>query len=281
MSTRYRCSRLWIILLGLASPAIAQQANSVRISPAATSVDMAPYSTTTQRFWVVNDGTQANQYGLFANVCTPHDLYCEWSNPFLGTIAFNDSVPVDVKFTAGHAGTPGTVSFEARINTNQSIRATKNFTVTARQELHLQVAALNPGAAEERDLCLTVAVATDAAYECGDLRLVHALPSVRARGTVRTPTLLYNSRFAHPFGLVTATLSVPPHNATGVTATLTVPRPGGDIVVTQGFADALFTASSVQKFVMAFDAVTLPTGVYPYTLRVTLSLGGPPDTITT
>src|SRR5512144_1962539 len=122
MSTRYRWSRLWAILLCLARPAAAQQPpNSVRISPAATSVDVAPYSTNTQRFWVVNDGTQANQYALFANVCAPYDLYCDWSNPFLGTIAPNDSVPVDVMYTAGHAGTGGTISFDARVNTDQSI----------------------------------------------------------------------------------------------------------------------------------------------------------------
>jgi RHS repeat-associated protein len=126
---------------------------------------------------------------------------------------------------------------------------------------------------------LTVAVATNAAFECGDLRLVHPLPSVRARGTVRTPTLLYNSRFAHPFGLVQATLSVLPHDITNVTARLRVPRPSGDIVVSQGFSDALFTASRVQKFTLGFDASALPTGVYPYTLTTTFSLGGTPDSL--
>lgn len=277
MSGRYRWPVLWAGLFWLAGPLGAQ---AVAIHPIAPSVDVAPYSTTTQRFWVVNAGTQANQFGLFANVCTPFDLYCAWSNPFLGTIAPNDSVPVDVTFTAGHAGTSGTISFDARVNTNQSIRATKNFTVLARQETHLEVAAFNPGTAEERDLCLTVAVAIDAAYECGDLRLVHALPSVRARGTVRTPTLLYNSRLAHPFALVAATLSVLPHDVTNVTATLTVPRPGGDIVVSQGYPDTLFTASSVRKIVLGFDAGALPTGVYPYTLAATMSVAGTPDTVT-
>ena len=254
--------------------------DSVKIDPTTSSVDVAPYSTNTQRFWVVNDGTNSNQYSVFANVCTPYDLYCDWSNTFLGTIASADSVPVDVKFTAGAAGTSGTISFEARINTNQTIRATKTFTVNARQETHLEVAALNPGSAEERDLCLTVAVATDAAYECGDLRLVHALPAVRARGTVRTPTLLYNSRFAHPFGLVAATFSTLPHDLTDVTAILRVPQSGGDIVVSQGFSDALFTASQVQKFVLAFDASAVPTGVYPYTVKVGYKLAGTPDTVT-
>jgi RHS repeat-associated protein len=277
---RYYAPLLCVLALGGAG-VLERPASSVEIHPGTSSVDVTPYSTNTQRFWIVNTATQADQYSIFANVCTPYDLYCSWSNTFLGTIPANDSVPFDVTYTAGHAGTSGVVSFDARLNADQNVRASKSLTVNARQEAHLEVTAFNPGTTEARDLCLTFAVATDAASECGDLRLVHALPSVRVRGTERTPTLLYNSRFAHPFGLVAATLSVPPQNATGVTATLTVPQAGGNVVVTQGFADALFTASSVRKFVMAFDASALPTGVYPYTLRVAMSVGGTPDTLVT
>src|SRR5690348_1825475 len=217
MSTRYY--RTLILAFAHVTTAAAQQPDAVEIRPTAlTSVQVTPYSTNTQRFWVVNTGTQANQYSIFANVCNPYELYCEWSNTFLGLIAPNDSVPFDVTYTASHAGSSGTVSFEARISTNQSIRAGKTLTVMARQEPHLEVNAFNPGTAEERDLCVTIAAATDAAYECGDLRIVHALPSVRARGTARTPTLLYNSRFAHPFALVAASLSAGASNATNVNA---------------------------------------------------------------
>src|SRR5262249_25280196 len=40
------------------------------------------------------------------------------------------------------------------------------------------------------------------------------------------------------------------------------------------------TASSVRKFVMAFDASALPTAIYPYTLRTIMTVGGTPDTLT-
>lgn len=56
---------------------------------------------------------------------------------------------------------------------------------------------LNPGAVVERDLCLTVAMGSAAAAECGDLRLVHALPTVRTLGRARThphPALLQPAR---------------------------------------------------------------------------------------
>ncbi len=39
---------------------------------------------------------------------------------------------------------------------------------------------VNPGAGVERDLCLTVVVGAGAAAECGDLRLVHVLPTAHA-----------------------------------------------------------------------------------------------------
>ena len=38
---------------------------------------------------------------------------------------------------------------------------------------------VNAGAVVERGLCLTVALGAGAASECGDLRLAHALPTVR------------------------------------------------------------------------------------------------------
>jgi hypothetical protein len=50
----------------------------------------------------------------------------------------NDSVPFDFVFTAGHTGTSGTLSFEARIGTSQSVRATKNVTVNAQQGMYLE-----------------------------------------------------------------------------------------------------------------------------------------------
>jgi RHS repeat-associated protein len=51
----------------------------------------------------------------------------------------------------------------------------------------------------ERSACLTVSLGPSAASECGSLRVAHPLPSVRTFNSVRTPTLIYNSDFAHPY----------------------------------------------------------------------------------
>jgi hypothetical protein len=58
------------------------------------------------------------------------------------------------------------------------------------------VRTVNPGTSIDRGECLTVSAGDGAAYECGDLRLVHALPTTTTMNVARTPTLLYNSRHA-------------------------------------------------------------------------------------
>jgi RHS repeat-associated protein len=49
-----------------------------------------------------------------------------------------------------------------------------------------------------RGQCVTVSAGPGAAYECGDLRLAHALPTHRTLGRAWGPALLYNSQHADP-----------------------------------------------------------------------------------
>ena len=62
----------------------------------------------------------------------------------------------------------------------------------------VQLVDLNSGSTIVRSQCVTVAAGPGAAYECGDLRLAHALPAVRWRGRVRPAVLLFNSQHADP-----------------------------------------------------------------------------------
>lgn len=57
----------------------------------------------------------------------------------------------------------------------------------------------NSGYPVERSACVTIAIGPSAAAECGNLRIAHPLPGVRTFDEERTPTLLYNSEFAHPY----------------------------------------------------------------------------------
>lgn len=65
------------------------------------------------------------------------------------------------------------------------------------------------GVVIERSACLTIAAGPGSAFECGDLRLVHALPTVRTLNRPRTPVLYYNSQHARPSPIVTADVTLP------------------------------------------------------------------------
>src|SRR3569833_921412 len=60
--------------------------------------------------------------------------------------------------------------------------------------LSSSLAAVGANTTIMKDECVTAAAGDGAAFECGDLRLVHALPATTTMGTRRTPTLIYNSR---------------------------------------------------------------------------------------
>jgi len=61
----------------------------------------------------------------------------------------------------------------------------------------------------ERGGCLTIAAGANAAYECGDVRLVHPLPSVRTLNKSRVPVLVYNTQHARPYPLFQADITAP------------------------------------------------------------------------
>jgi len=131
----------------------------------------------------------------------------------------------------------------------------------------INVAAMNPGETVERDLCLTIAVGPDAASECGDLRIVHALPAVRTLSRERAPVLLYNSDHAHPYAIVRADVRLP-DGSTGlsrVEATLTV---NGQPRARSVYKGANWPGSSVARIAVGFGASSDPTAVYRYRLEV-------------
>ncbi|MGH2607479.1 MAG: RHS repeat-associated core domain-containing protein [Tepidiformaceae bacterium] len=136
------------------------------------------------------------------------------------------------------------------------------------------------GPVVERSLCLTIAAGAGAAYECGDLRLVHALPGVRTVGAGRVPTLLYSSQHAHPYPLVSADVTLPAGDPlpTSVTATLLI---GGVQYASQTWPGTAWgSPGQTRRLVVGFDATifsaTSSTGLYGYTLEVRrVTSGGP------
>ena len=144
---------------------------------------------------------------------------------------------------------------------------------------------VNAGAVVERGLCLTVALGAGAASECGDLRLAHALPTVRTLNQARTPVLIYNSQHARPHALVAANVTLP-QGKTGlqrVTATLWIDGrarakstwsgaswPAGPARIALGF-DAQSEATGVRRFILEVSAVY--TGTTGETSETTRAVG--------
>jgi RHS repeat-associated protein len=122
-------------------------------------------------------------------------------------------------------------------------------------------------ATQMRGMCLTIAV-SGGAYECGDLRLAHALPSVRIRSKARTPVLLYNSQHAQPHPLVGAYVTLPAA-ADRVDATVAITGQASHTGSWTGWG-----ANVSRRITIGWDwDILQPTGLYPYTLQVTAYSG--------
>ncbi|HEY0017654.1 MAG TPA: RHS repeat-associated core domain-containing protein [Longimicrobium sp.] len=124
---------------------------------------------------------------------------------------------------------------------------------------------LSSGPIVARDQCLTVSLGGGAAYECGDLRLAHALPPHRTRGRAWQPVLMYNSQHAQPYPVaqvdVTLGAGVLPPDSLDVVLTLE-----NGATVTRTFPVSSWYAGSTRRVAVGYSAAQ--TGVYPYTLQV-------------
>ncbi|HEX5727228.1 MAG TPA: RHS repeat-associated core domain-containing protein [Longimicrobiaceae bacterium] len=117
-----------------------------------------------------------------------------------------------------------------------------------------------------------------AAFEGGDLRLAHALPTTRVLGTARTPVLLYNSQHAQPRPAVAVSWGPPassapnPSPVTQVRAVLRLASGDSAVRTWTGLQIVPLPADvppPLHRFAVVLDGRHLPTGVYPYTLALT------------
>lgn len=128
---------------------------------------------------------------------------------------------------------------------------------------------VNAGKVSERDLCLDFGLGSSAASECGDLRLVYALPTVRTRAKSRTPTLLYNSQFAYPYQLIAANVTMPSGTAVpdSVTAVLKLNGVARGTGGTWSGSD-WGTTGSTRRIVVGYSGLADSTNIYSYSLEV-------------
>jgi RHS repeat-associated protein len=126
---------------------------------------------------------------------------------------------------------------------------------------------LTAGVAVERSQCVTVVTALRGAFECGDLRVAHALPAHRTRGRTWAPVLLYNSQHAHPRPIVYADVTVPAGSPVPTAVEMVVTIIGG-ATHRATFAGAAFLPGQTRRVGVQWDALSTGTGLYRYRAQV-------------
>ena len=178
---------------------------AVRVTPDGAGVVSTPSATRTFGFTVENIGAASTTFAVVSH-CAGSVTLC--SAPGSVTLASRAESTVVVSYHAGAVGTSGTVSLVASAGTATDsgwISQSSMALVTGAPTLAL----VRADSLVARDQCVTLALASHAASECGDLRVVHALPLIRTFDVARAPVLLYNSQFAHPTPLLTLDVTLP------------------------------------------------------------------------
>ena len=217
-------------------------------------------------FTVTNPDPVARSYTLIVT-CSPPVTSC--SGPPTLSLSAGQTGDVWTTFSvSGAEFASGTLTLKATAQASPNPSDTGYYSI--------QVAPAGP--VVERSLCLTIAAGPGAAYECGDLRLVHALAAVRTLNKARAPTLLYNSQQAHPYPLVQADVTLPNPLPTTVQALLTI----NSTQYSNSWPGSTWgSPGQTRRITVGFDAVTLATGLYPYTLTIQRITGGVYDTLVT
>jgi len=188
-----------------------------------------------------------------------------------------NSTNVTATYSTGSAGTGNLVLRASSAHVSDSGSYAVTVVGGTAASPMVETDSMNPGSTVERGLCLTISIGPGAAIECGDLRLVHALPTTRTRNRARTPTLLFNSSQAHPFPIVAANVAVPSGGAGPDSVVATLRLGGLGQVDRRSWLGNNWSPNRATRIAMGFDAYALgvTTGLYADTVQVTFWYPGP------
>ncbi len=233
-----------------------------------------------QRFFVKNRGeTDANLSVGF--VCTGL-TNCSVSPLTFLYVPPGESRVATLSYTLGAAGTTGTGMVKVFDNfDNNTLRdsATVSVTAVGTPRPLASVVDVNRGSILRRDLCVTIAGGASAAIECGDLRIVHALPAIRTLNKPRVPTLLYNSAHAELFPVIAASVTVPGSGTLdSVEGVLKINTTTGPVTVTTGrWIGGNWASGSTRRIALGYaispDTIR-PDTVYDYTFEAATYVPG-------
>jgi RHS repeat-associated protein len=189
-----------------------------------------------------------------------------WSSDNTGVATVNSSGVV----TGVSAGTANITGTKNGVNGSRMITVSNP---PPPPGISVSMQGLNPNGSIARDECLTIAASEDAAYECGDLRLVHPLPSVKTMNRDRAPTLSYNSRHSRPVTLIVANIT---GSNLGAPSAFSVTLKIAGHTLTQNYSWNPACGNGTCRLVFPFraDSINLNTGWYPDTLQVSFTSNG-------
>lgn len=241
---------------------------TVATTPDAGAATPVASSAASHLFTVRNTAATSATFNLTA-ACSGSATGC--AAPSSVVVGANDSANVTVTYSAGGAGVTGRLTLTARHGIDLANVDSGYVSVTPGTPMKsvVNVDGVNAHTTIERDLCLGIAT-TGGGYECGDLRLVHALPATRTLNRARVPTLLYNSAHATPLPIMRADVTLPAGAGTPDSVTATLRSPAGVVVGRGRWSGASWIAGATRRVAVA-DTVggATTTGVTAYRLQVT------------
>lgn len=252
------------LMADTASDSVVASVPGVTLTPKNVALNAAVNAHNTAFFTATNTGPVSALYN-FTGVCGAADTACI-SVPASLTIAAGATVNATVGYKSEASGTTGLVKLRAIHNSIPTAKDSGYYNTTSMTPSAMVATDASSGSTIERSLCLTVAAGHGAASECGDLRLAHALPSIRTKNKSRAPTLLYNSAFAHPKPLVPFVVTLPTNMPVpdSVTATLTI---NSTVRATGKWIGTDWGYASARRIVLGFDALNDSTGLYNWTAQ--------------
>lgn len=226
-----------------------------------------------QRFFVKNLEAGPATFSL-ASTCSGVASGCSVTPATVSNLRPGESRTATVSYSVA-AGSPGSVTLKASDASfaDSAVVAVTGVSSTAPV---VSVVDVNSGAAVERSLCVTISSGSGTAFECGDLRVVHALPAIKTLNKVRAPMLLYNSAHADPYPLVAASVTLSPTAGIpdSVEAVLTV---NGTERARGRWGGSDWAPGATRRIALGYSALLDTTNVYDYSLKVVTIAGATRD----
>src|SRR6185312_8323682 len=259
--------------------------DSVIVTPKNDSIVSAPANTSTSYgFKVRNAGNSSATYNLSITSCTGTASGTGGCSFGTGgntiTVNAGSTGTASVYFSTGPVNQTITIGLHATATTAAGHVYSDDGLVEINPSIKgapiIDLSKANFGETITRDRCLTISLGKGAANNCGDLRLVHALPTIQTYTEPRTPALIYDSQHAAPHPIISADVILPSDSLLPPTVSESL-KVAGVTRATATWAGSAWSATgTARRVAMSFDASSLATGAYPYTVTVTSNFASGP-----